>query len=331
VCRVQIWFYEDQTDHIRIDLRVREIVHREQSPYQEILVVDTDEWGRLLALDDVIQTSEVTEFIYHEMIAHVGLFAHPNPERVLVVGGGDGGTIREVVKHPTVREAVLAEIDAAVVEAARRYLPSLSSGFDDPRCRIEIGDGIAHVAASPDTYDVIIVDSTDPVGPAVGLFTEDFYRSAYRALREGGVLVAQTESAFYNTDLIRSVQQALRDIFPWSGMYWFAVADYPGGFWTIAIASKAGDPRRVPAERYGQRQFETFATRYYTPEVHEAAFVLPPFAAELLPAGAPQRAGAAGGAAPGSGSGSVSGSGSGSGSGAGSDSGAGGPAGEPGR
>lgn len=291
---MQVWFYEDQSPDLRIGLRVRSVVHHEKSPYQEILVVDTDEWGRMLALDNIIQTNEVTEFVYHEMMAHVALFAHPNPERVLVVGGGDGGVIREVVKHPTVREAVLAEIDEAVIEAARRYLPSISSGLDDPRARIAVGDGIAHVASSPDTYDVIIVDSTDPIGPAVGLFSEEFYRSAHQALRDGGLFVAQTESPFYNADLIRRVQQALRNVFPWSGMYWGAVPEYPGGFWTMSIGSKGGDPRQVPAGRYEERRFDTFATKYYAPDVHGAAFVLPPFALELLPGDAPQRGSAPG-------------------------------------
>lgn len=291
---MQVWFYEDQSPDLRIGLRVRSVVHHEKSPYQEILVVDTDEWGRMLALDNIIQTNEVTEFVYHEMMAHVALFAHPNPERVLVVGGGDGGVIREVVKHPTVREAVLAEIDEAVIEAARRYLPSISSGLDDARARIAVGDGIAHVAASPDTYDVIIVDSTDPIGPAVGLFSEEFYRSAHQALRDGGLFVAQTESPFYNADLIRRVQQALRNVFPWSGMYWGAVPEYPGGFWTMSIGSKGGDPRQVPAGRYEERRFDTFATKYYAPDVHGAAFVLPPFALELLPGDAPQRGSAPG-------------------------------------
>ena len=286
---MNVWFYEDQTPDLRIGLRVGRVVHHERSPYQEILVADTDQWGRMLALDNVIQTNETTEFVYHEMMAHVALFAHPNPERVLVVGGGDGGVIREVVKHPTVRQAVLAEIDEKVIEAARRWLPSISSGLDDPRTRIDVGDGIDHVARSPDTYDVIIVDSTDPVGPAVGLFSEEFYRSAFRALRDGGLFVAQTESPFYNADLIRRVQQALRNVFPWSGMYWGVVPEYPGGFWTMSIGSRGGDPRRVPAGRYAERRFETFATRYYAPDMHAAAFVLPPFVLELLPDGAPQR------------------------------------------
>lgn len=278
---MKLRFTEDQTDNLRISLRVREVLHHTQSPYQEVLIVDTHEWGRMLALDDVIQTSERLEFGYHEMIAHVPLFAHPNPERVLVVGGGDGGTIREVVKHPTVQQVVLAEIDQAVIDASKNYLPSISTGLDDPRCRLAVGDGIKHVADSTGEYDVIIVDSTDPVGPAIGLFHEDFYRLAFNALRSGGIFVAQTESAYYNRQLIARVQQALGNVFPTAGLYWGVAPEYPGGFWTYSIASKGPDPVHVPAERYAERGFEGFATKYYSPAIHAAAFVLPPFVAEL--------------------------------------------------
>lgn len=279
---MNVWFSEDQTDDLRISLRVRQVLHHERSPYQEIMIVDTVEYGRMLTLDDVIQTNEKTEFVYHEMMAHVPLFAHPDPKRVLVVGGGDGGVVREVVKHPTVEEVVLAEIDERVVETAKRWLPSISSGLDDPRCRVMIGDGVAHVKQHQDHYDVIIIDSTDPVGPAIPLFGEDFYRSVHAALRDGGVVVAQTESAFFNRDLIERVQSTLAGIFPQATLYWCAVPEYPGGLWTMSMAVKGdADPSEVPAERYEQRDFAGFATRYYDPDVHRAAFALPPFIKEL--------------------------------------------------
>lgn len=282
---MQVWFSEDQTPDMRLSLRVRKVLHHEKTPYQEIMVLDTPQFGRTLILDDIIQTSEFEEFTYHEMMAHVPLFAHPNPERVLVVGGGDGGVIREALKHPTVREAHLAEIDERVVALSRQYLPSISSGLDDPRCKVFITDGIRHVAESPDTYDVIMVDSTDPIGPAVGLFSEEFYRSVHRALREGGLFVCQSESPFYNRDIIRNVQQTLRRVFPISGLYLVVVPGYPGGMWALGYGSKGPDPRTVPPERYAERGFERFGTRYYSPAVHAAAFALPPFVAELLPDG----------------------------------------------
>lgn len=281
---MDLWFSEAQTDDMRISIRVKEILYHERSPYQEILLVDTYEFGRLLALDDIVQTNERTEFVYHEMMAHVPLFAHPNPERVLVVGGGDGGVLREVVKHPCVKEAVLAEIDEKVVQAARRFLPSISSGFDDPRARVEIGDGIKYVAEHPNTYDVIIVDSTDPVGHAEGLFSTAFYRSAFQALRDGGIFVEQTESPFYTANLVRRVQKSLREVFPYASLYWSVVPEYPGGFWTMSIGTKGIDPTDVPPERYEERGFKGFATKYYSPDIHRAAFVCPPFLAELMSA-----------------------------------------------
>lgn len=282
---MDLWFSEDQTDHMRISLRVKELLLHRRSQYQEILVVDTFEFGRLLALDDIIQTNERTEFVYHEMLAHVPMFAHPNPRRVLIVGGGDGGVLREVLKHPVVEEAVLAEIDEEVIEAARRFLPSISSGFDDPRARLAIGDGIKYVAEHPDTYDVIIVDSTDPINHAEGLFSQSFYATAHRALREGGIFVAQTESPFYTADLVRRVQRSLRNVFPYSTLYWAVVPEYPGGFWTMSMGTKGIDPTKVPADRYAERGFDGFATQYYTPAIHQAAFVHPPFVADLMPGG----------------------------------------------
>ena len=280
---MQIWFTEDQTDHLRISVRVRQVLRHERSPYQELMVLDTHEFGRMLVLDDVIQTTERDEFTYHEMMAHVPLFAHPQPRRVLVIGGGDGGVLREVLRHPTVEAAHLAEIDRRVVEAARECLPGIHN-FDDPRAQVFFTDGIRHVEEHPDTYDVIIVDSTDPVGPAVALFDEPFHRAVFRALRDGGIFVQQSESPFFNQELIRRVQASLRRVFPVSGLYWGVVPTYPGGFWTYSIATKGPDPSRPDEERWQQAGL---VTRYYTPAVHRAAFILPPFVAALV-----ERAGA---------------------------------------
>lgn len=281
---VEVWFTENQTQHLRISVRVRNILHHERSEYQELMVLDTHEFGRMLVLDNVIQTSERDEFTYHEMMAHVPLFAHPNPRRVLVIGGGDGGVLREVLRHPTVEAAHLAEIDGRVVEVARELLPAINN-FDDPRARVFITDGIRYVQEHPDTYDVIIVDSTDPVGPAVALFQENFHRAVFAALRENGIFVQQSESPFYQRDLIRQVQASLRRVFPVAALYWGVVPTYPGGLWTYSVASKGPDPSRPDAERWSRYGL---ATRYYTPEVHRAAFVLPPFVAGLVDRASPE-------------------------------------------
>lgn len=274
--KTHVWVTEEQTPALKISCLVKDILYNDQSPYQTVAVVETVEFGRMLLLDSVIQTTEKDEFTYHEMLAHVALNTHPNPRTVLVVGGGDGGTVREVLKHPSVERVVLAEIDEKVVEASKRFLPTLSAGFSDPRVDIQIGDGIAHVRNHPNTYDVILVDSTDPVGPAVGLFSAEFYRDAYRALTSEGILVAQTESPFYNGDLIRSVNRAMRESFPLVRLYLGNVFSYPGSLWSYTLGSKGPDPLQVREPKPIE------GARYYSPEVHHAAFVLPPFVQELV-------------------------------------------------
>lgn len=273
---MKTWFTEDQTPNMRLGLRVKSILHHEKSAYQEITVFDTYSHGRLLTLDDIVMTTEKDEFVYHEMISHVPLVTHPNPKKTLIVGGGDGGAIRETLKHPSVEEAHIAEIDGRVMEVSKKYLPTIAAELDNPRTRVHVTDGIEFVAEHPGEFDVIMVDSTDPIGPAVGLFSGDFYRSVYRALTDDGLFVAQTESPFYNRDLLQRIQQTLADIFPIVRLYWGVVPTYPGGFWTFSLGSKRHDPLEADLARAAGLE-----TRYYSAEVHKAAFVLPPFVAEL--------------------------------------------------
>ncbi|OAT82932.1 polyamine aminopropyltransferase [Desulfotomaculum copahuensis] len=271
------WFTELQTPDLTIGCRVRKILHHEVTPFQRLAVYDTAQFGRMLTLDDVIQTTIADEFVYHEMITHVGLNAHPNPRRVLVIGGGDGGAVREIIKHPSVEKATLVEIDAAVIKAAKEYLPEISCALDDPRVEVLVEDGIKHVKEHRDNYDMIIVDSTDPVGPAVGLFGADFYRDVFAALTADGLFVAQTESPFFNRDLIPRIIKDVRDIFPLACLYLACVPTYPGGLWSFTMGSKKYDPRQVDVTA-----LPDLATRYYSPAVHQTAFVLPPFVAELV-------------------------------------------------
>lgn len=276
---IDLWFTEKQTDNMALSLRLKTALHREQTKYQDLLLVDTYQFGRMLVLDGCIMTTEVDEFVYHEMMAHVPLFTHPNPRRVLVVGGGDGGVIREVLKHPTVEEAILAEIDERVIAVCKEYLPSISHALDDPRCKIMIGDGIEFVQKHKNAFDVIIVDSTDPIGPAVGLYAKAFYRSVYEALTEDGLFVAQTESPFVNPQFIRDVQRRVGEVFPITTLYWAAVPTYPTGFWSITLGSKKHDPRTVDVRtRFEKLNLET---KYYDPEYHRMAFHLPRFARNL--------------------------------------------------
>ena len=231
----------------------------------------------MLLLDGIIQTSVRDEFIYHEMLAHVPLFVHPNPKRVLIIGGGDGGTLRETLKHPSVEEVHLVEIDERVIDASRKYLPELSGGFDDPRAKVVIRDGIEYVAEVKGAYDVILIDAPDPEGAAVGLFSTDFYANARDALGDDGVLAAQTESPFIDPKLVKEIYDRIWAQFPLCRLYTAHVPSYSVGIWSFALALK----RPEMFERY-RRAGGEFKTRYYNSEIHAAAFALPEYILELL-------------------------------------------------
>ncbi len=271
---MNLWFTEDWTDHLRVSIRVKEVLHREKTPYQEICVYETADFGRLLTLDDIIQVTERDEFFYHEMLAHVPLVAHPSPRRVLIIGGGDGGTAREALKHGV--EVVQVEIDERVVEAARRFLPTMAQSYDHPSHRLVIGDGVEYVRRRAETYDVVLVDSTDPVGPAEGLFREEFFRDVFHCLSPQGMVAIQTESPLFSSSLVRRVQEDLARVFPVVRLYWGPVVTYPGGVWSYSVGSRGPDPRHFdPARTRG------LDTRYYCEETHRAAFALPPFLRQL--------------------------------------------------
>ncbi|MHB9143976.1 MAG: polyamine aminopropyltransferase [Symbiobacteriia bacterium] len=274
---MELWFTEEQTRDLRLGLRVTSTLVAEQTEFQNLAVVDTAQYGRMLVLDGCVMTTEKDEFVYHEMIAHVPLFTHPNPKDVLVVGGGDGGVIREVLKHASVDRAVLAEIDPKVIERSREWLPSISGALSSERCELMVGDGIAHVREHKQAYDVIISDSTDPIGPAVGLFEESYYLSCWEALRDDGIFVAQTESPFLHPELIRETYQKIASVFPITRLYLATIPTYPGSLWSFTLGSKAHDPLgdtrlllSLPIE-----------TKYYSPAIHKAAFTLPPFVERL--------------------------------------------------
>ncbi len=274
---LHLWFIEDEPPGMALALKVKGTVHREKTDYQDLAVIETVDAGRALVLDGCIQTSDMDEFIYHEMMVHVPLCTHPLPEKILVIGGGDGGGIREILKHDSVKKAVLAEIDERVIAAAKKYLPNTSCKLDDPRCQVMIGDGFEHVRAHQREYDVILCDSTDPIGPGVVLFTEEFYRGIYNALKDDGICVAQTESPFFYGDLLARVSGALKRIFPIVKTYVTVMPTYPGALWTFTLASKKYDP--VESMRVVDLE-----TKYYTPELHKASFVLPRMVKDIVEA-----------------------------------------------
>lgn len=271
-----IWFTENQTENFGITMKVKRTLHTEKTDYQMLELIETEEWGRMLLLDGMVMTSIKDEFVYHEMVAHVPLFTHPNPENVLVVGGGDGGVIREVLKHPEVKKATLVDIDGKVIECAKKYLPEIAGKLDDERVEVKVGDGFMHIAESENAYDVIMVDSTEPVGPAVNLFTKGFYAGIAKALKEDGLFVAQTDNPWFKADLIRKVFKDVKDVFPITRLYTANVPTYPSGMWTFTLGSKKYDPLEIPGVR-----FHDIDTKYYTKELHKAAFVLPKFVRDL--------------------------------------------------
>lgn len=275
---MSLWFTETENSNLALQYNVNKVLAHKQTKYQELIVVDTDRFGRTLILDGAVQTTVADEYVYHEMIAHVPLFTHPNPEKVLIIGGGDGGTVRETLKHKSVKEVHLVEIDPDVVAVAKEYLPEISCGLSDPRVIIQHTDGIKYVADHEDEYDVIIIDSSDPVGPAVGLFREEFYADVNRALKDDGILVAQTESPWLNVDIMMpEIYQGIKASFPITRMYLCYIPTYPCGMWSFTLGSKKYDPLEVDPS-----QIIDLGYRYYTPELHRASFALPQFIKELI-------------------------------------------------
>lgn len=262
---------------------VDDVLYSRQSPYQHIQVLETDAFGKLLTLDGLVMMTERDEFVYHEMITHPALCLHPHPRNVLVIGGGDGGTVREILRYEDIRHVDLVEIDGQVIEVSRKYFPSVASAFDDRRLITHVRDGIEFVRnADPEIYDLIIVDSTDPVGFAEGLFGEDFYRDVARLLREHGIMVTQSESPFdeaFKSSIARA-REVLDDMFARTHVYLAHIPTYPMGTWSFTMATQGihpiedFDPARVNA------RIKEFADelRYYNVGVHLGAFALPNFA-----------------------------------------------------
>ncbi len=277
------WFFEVEKSGYAQGLRVRKRLTTQQTAFQKLEIVDTDAWGKVLVLDDALQTSEFDEFMYHEMLVHVAMMTHPNPRRVLIIGGGDGGALRRVLEYPNV-EPVQVEIDAAVIDSCKTHMPSISAGaYDNPRAQVVVGDGIAYMKENQDAFDVIIVDSTDPVGPAVQLFEVPFYSDVFRSLTSDGLLIAQSSSPIFMRDDLKHQAANMRRVFPIVRTYLGVVTGYPGALWSYTIGSKQHDPAIVDPAGIEQRLAQnSVPTRYYSPAVHRAAFVLPPFVAEIL-------------------------------------------------
>lgn len=273
---MEFWFTEKQTKDFGITCRVEKTLHTEKTEYQQLDVIETNQFGTMLLLDGMVMTTDVDEFVYHEMVAHVPLCTHPNPKKVLVVGGGDGGAIREIVKHDSVEKAVLVDIDGKVIEYSKKYLPNIAKELNNPRVEVKVEDGFRHIHEHKNTYDVILVDSTEPVGPAVKLFEKGFYQGIYDCLTEDGLFVAQSDNPWFHGELIRKVFADVSDIFPITRLYTCNIPTYPSGLWTFTLGSKKYDPLQVD-----KRTIPDLDTKYYTADIHYAAFALPKFVQDL--------------------------------------------------
>ena len=269
------WFAEAPLLGFRQGYRVRRELYQTRSPYQSIQVIETDLLGATLILEGAIQTSSVDEHIYHEMLVLPALGALEAPRSVLIVGGGDGGALRRVLAHRSVERAVQVELDRAVVDVCLAYLPEISAGaFDDPRAELVIGDGARYLAETDERFDAILVDSTDPIGPAEALFSEAFYRAAFRALADDGIFVTQSGSPLLMGAELGRAARRLRSVFPVAKPYLASIPSYPGVLWSFLAATKGWDPATIPPAAIARR-LEGIITRYYTPAVHQAAFSLP--------------------------------------------------------
>ena len=279
---MELWFSEQHTPHVKLSIRVNRQLFSVQSDFQRIDVFESKEFGRFLTLDGYMMLTEKDEFIYHEMITHVPLAVHPCVKKVLVIGAGDGGVIRELTRYTGIEQIDMVEIDPLVVEVCRKYLPQTSCRLDDPRVSIFYEDGLKFIRSRENEYDLIIVDSTDPFGPGEGLFTKEFYGNCYKALKEDGIMVNQHESPFYADDAIacQRAHKRIVESFPISRVYQAHIPTYPSGHWLFGFASK----RYHPVHDLNAVGWNLLGinTRYYTPRVHAGAFALPAYVEELL-------------------------------------------------
>ncbi len=280
-----LWYSEYyMDDDVKLSLNIEEVLHTEQSPFQKIQIFKNKTFGRFMVLDGYVQVTEKDEFVYHDMICHPAMAVNPDIKNVLIIGAGDGGTAREVSRYPHIEKIDMVEIDEAVVRICKEHLPTMSSVFDsEPRLNLMFRDGLAFVKNAPDaSYDLILVDSTDPEGPGEGLFTVEFYQDCFRILTDKGILINQHEGAFYDGDIeeMKKAHKKIKKVFPIAKVYGFNIPTYASGYWYFGFASKALDP----VADIQDKKWETLGleTRYYNTELHKGAFALPNYVKNIL-------------------------------------------------
>jgi spermidine synthase len=281
-----VWFTDKDEDQA-LSLRFTgEVFYDVQSPFQRVRIMESYKYGKMLALDDMVMTTEKDEFHYHEMISHPAIFTHGNAKNILVIGGGDGGTVREVLRHPGVEKVTMVEIDDEVIKSCKEFLPTIAAAFDNPKLELLVDDGIAFAKnAAPESYDIIIIDGSDPVGPAEGLFSVSFYQNCYNALKPGGILIAQGESPKFNEKAFSELNFTLRGIFGQENapVSLFFVPTYPTGMWSFQYGLKDSEhPKKIKNVEEIDGFVEAESLRYYNSDVHTGSFATPNFVKALL-------------------------------------------------
>lgn len=279
---LDLWYTEEHSKEAKFSIKVLRQLYSVQSPFQKIDILESEEFGRFFTLDGYMMVTEKDEFIYHEMIVHVAMATNLNIKKVLVIGAGDGGTVRELTRYPTIEHIDMVEIDKMVVDVCKEFLPQTACKLDDPRVHLYFEDGLRYIRSKENEYDLIIVDSTDPFGPGEGLFTKEFYGNCFKALTEDGILVNQHENAYY-TSFAQSMRRAhcrIVNLFPICKVYQAHIPTYPSGHWLFGFASKKYDPVvDLKADAWNQLGIYT---RYYNTDLHRGCFALPTYINELL-------------------------------------------------
>lgn len=279
---MDLWFTENHTEHVRFSMRVKKELYNKQSDFQHLTIFDTEEFGRVLSLDGFLMVTEKDEFIYHDMMVHVPMATNLDIKKVLVIGAGDGGTIRELTRYESIERIDMVEIDPLVVEACKEFLPQTACKLDDPRVHIYYEDGLKFVRRMSGEYDLILVDSTDPFGPGEGLFTKEFYGNCYNALNDKGILVNQHESTYYAeyVEAMKRAHQRIKETFKIASVYQAHIPTYPSGHWLFGYASKHYDPLKdLQDDKWNALGLKT---KYYNTDLHRGCFALPNYVKDQL-------------------------------------------------
>lgn len=279
---MELWFTEEHTNNVRFSIRVDKHIESIQSDFQKIDVFQTPEFGKVLVIDGFIMLTEKDEFIYHEMITHVPMSVNPNIKNILVIGAGDGGTVRELTRYNSIEKIHMVEIDKKVVDVCMEHIPQTASKLNDSRVNLYFEDGLKFVKTKNNEYDLIIVDSTDPIGPGFELFTQEFYENCFKALKEDGILVNQHESPYYEreAEAMQRAHKKIKTVFPVAKVYQAHIPTYGSGHWLFGFASKKYDP----IEHIDQTKWNSMnlTTKYYNTGIHKGAFALPNYVISLL-------------------------------------------------